>query len=178
VPAAPWPIEIRDESGIERLKGEATGQPSGVLSASVTLTNAEIKALPTTPISIVAAPGAGKMIVPVFGYVLSDLTTAYSGIDANTEVPNIWLSSVPSPNYLIPFVDDDSPLTVLTTLLTTTNEFRAQRHPSDARAAPVAERLQPARRRAVADRAASAGGLVRGRARDADSTTRGRCASG
>jgi hypothetical protein len=102
------------------------GSSSAVLSASVTLTNAQIKALPTTSISIVAAPGAGKMIVPVVGYVLSDLTTAYSGIDANTEVPNIWLSSVPSPNYLIPFVDDDSPLTVLTTLLTTTNEFGAQ----------------------------------------------------
>jgi hypothetical protein len=44
-----------------------------------TLTSNEIKALRATPIELVAAPGAGYMIVPVFGFIKyhGDGATAY-----------------------------------------------------------------------------------------------------
>src|SRR6185295_18778494 len=45
--------------------------PSGgsVLTATVTLTSAQIKALHATPIQLVAAPGSGKAIVVLYGYL-------------------------------------------------------------------------------------------------------------
>lgn len=35
------------------------------MKAELTLTDAQVKALSTTPITLIAAPGAGKMIVPI-----------------------------------------------------------------------------------------------------------------
>lgn len=50
--------------------------PSGVLSTvSGALTNAQIKALHATPIQIVAAPGVGKILVPV----MLSITMTYGG---------------------------------------------------------------------------------------------------
>lgn len=40
------------------------------------LTDAEIKALPTTAITLVASPGAGRAIIPRFGFLLVDSATA------------------------------------------------------------------------------------------------------
>ena len=49
--------------------------------ATALLDDAEIKALPTTAIEIVAAPGAGKVIYPLFVTLKATLTAAYTGID-------------------------------------------------------------------------------------------------
>lgn len=93
-------------------------------SDPVTLTSAEIKALPGTDVELVAAPGAGKMIVPQAAYLVSDFASAYSGIDANTEYPAIWVSHTTRPIYLAELIDDpDGPQSLLTTFLTGTNEF-------------------------------------------------------
>ena len=52
---------------------------TGVLkSASVTLTNAQMLALRATPITVVAAPGAGKWNQILGGYLVFDYTGAYT----------------------------------------------------------------------------------------------------
>lgn len=47
-----------------------------------TLTNAQIKALPTTPITLIAAPGSGKRIVPIKGVWRAVIVAAYTNINA------------------------------------------------------------------------------------------------
>lgn len=53
-----------------------------VKQASITLTDAQIKALPTTPVEIVAAPGAGKLLVSLYDLLSFDWTADYTNIDS------------------------------------------------------------------------------------------------
>ncbi len=65
-------------------------RPTGVRLRAVTLvlTNAQIKALRATPLTIVQAPGAGKVILPVMAYV----GLVYGGTNAFTGAANDNLS--------------------------------------------------------------------------------------
>jgi hypothetical protein len=69
-----------DEETIRRWISENSPSPDGssLLSATVELTDAQIKALPATRIQLIAAPGVGKMILPVSAMVILS-GGAYSG---------------------------------------------------------------------------------------------------
>jgi hypothetical protein len=54
--------------------------------ADVTITSAQLLALNATPISIIAAPGAGKAIIPLGVIAYKAAGTAYSGIAAGEDL--------------------------------------------------------------------------------------------
>lgn len=51
--------------------------------ARVVLTDAQIKALPTTAITLIAAPGAGLTSVPIAYYLVMKAAASYTNINAN-----------------------------------------------------------------------------------------------
>ncbi len=66
---------------------DPAGGGGGAISvATVTLTNAQIKALPTTPVTVVAAPGAGFELVPIHATLHMDWAADYTNIDAAAQV--------------------------------------------------------------------------------------------
>lgn len=48
--------------------------------ATITLTHAQIKALPTTPVQIVVAPGAGAVVLLVAAMLRSNFAVAYTNV--------------------------------------------------------------------------------------------------
>jgi len=63
------------------------GGGGSLLSATVTLTNAQIKALPTTAIEVVANPGATRFIVPISAVLIANTTAgAYTNINAAAQL--------------------------------------------------------------------------------------------
>jgi hypothetical protein len=78
----------------------------------VTLTNAQIKALPTTPITLVAAQGANTRVVPVLLDCQSDFSAAaYTNISADAYAWVKWSGGSAASNYLAN--DSTIPLTLL-----------------------------------------------------------------
>jgi predicted RecA/RadA family phage recombinase len=72
-----------------RLSGPVTSaaSPDIVSSTVVTISSAELLALNATPKELIAAPGAGKAIVPVDAELFLDFnTTAYGGIAAGEDL--------------------------------------------------------------------------------------------
>jgi hypothetical protein len=81
------------------------GGGGGVLSvASVKLTNAQVLALPTTPVQLVAAPGAGKVLIPFLAVFYLDWTADYTNIDAHA-VLKVGYSPTGSLTFLVAFVE-------------------------------------------------------------------------
>jgi|PlaIllAssembly_1097288.scaffolds.fasta_scaffold11355_5 hypothetical protein len=95
-------------SGGTTSQGDTPAESGAVLSATVALTSQQFKSLLATPVEIVAAPGAGKLIVPlqmithlryggVSTFTWSDqgeaLGLVYDGLDTGQ---SIWQGSIGS----------------------------------------------------------------------------------
>jgi len=73
-------VKLREANGSEG----GGGGDSLILSATVTFTDAQIKAFPSNYLQVVAAPGAGKYIMPVYAtFKLDGTAGAYSNVNAN-----------------------------------------------------------------------------------------------
>jgi hypothetical protein len=71
---------VTDPGGTPASKRVSVDRVGLIKQKSVTLNNAQIKALPTTPVTILSAPGAGKLIVPMLAIIDVDVATAFTGI--------------------------------------------------------------------------------------------------
>jgi hypothetical protein len=61
-----------------------------VVRHTVTLTDAQIKALPTTPVETVATPGAGKILLPLSVTYHANFAAAYTNVDPTAAVHVIF----------------------------------------------------------------------------------------
>lgn len=63
--------------------GSGGGGASVLSQATATLTNAQVLALPTTPVQLVAAPGANKTLVPIHAVFALRWTANYANFAAS-----------------------------------------------------------------------------------------------
>ena len=114
-------IATTDADG--ELAWEAPAGGAGILQqATIELTDAQIKVLPTTPVELVEAQGADKIILPVYANLVADFRNgAYTNIGSSfTEL----FLSYQLGNFALILTTDDATGSFFTTLLTTTNIVR------------------------------------------------------
>jgi hypothetical protein len=75
------PVSTAQQTALD-LKANIAG---GIQSASVTLTNAQILALPTTPVVVVAAPGSNFAISVLAAHFVTNYTSVYTNAAATLE---------------------------------------------------------------------------------------------
>lgn len=73
---------VKDPTGTPVDRKANVSDFGAVKVATVELTDAQIKTLPTAPVQIVAAPGSGKMIIPLYGITRFAWTADYTNIAA------------------------------------------------------------------------------------------------
>jgi hypothetical protein len=67
---------------------------------AVTITDAQVKALPTTPITLLADPGAGLIAVPVMVALFSKIITPYTNVNADGYLWAEWSNGDDWSGYL------------------------------------------------------------------------------
>jgi hypothetical protein len=68
------------------ISGDEGTLPLSVVQTVITLTNDQIKALPTTPVEVVASPGANKAIVAIRGLARLEWVADYTNVDVGAEM--------------------------------------------------------------------------------------------
>lgn len=76
---------LLDENGDQIGEG-GDGGSGAILKSTTALTDAQIKALPTTPITLIAAPGASKITFPIAAFLRMHWVADYANIDAGAIV--------------------------------------------------------------------------------------------
>ena len=102
--------------------GDAIGDP-------ISLSNIQIKALPTTPIELVAAPAVGRMLIPIAAILIAHIQAAYTNIDnasgsSPAGFPHLFIGTKDGVGLRLMLVADaiDDGLLGLSELLTTVGD--------------------------------------------------------
>jgi hypothetical protein len=93
-------------------------EPGSLLVATVVLTDAQIKAMPTTPIQVVAAQGSGFAIELLQARLSTALTSAYTNVNADGYIVLRMSGGDEHSAYVLNDSSSGIGLTYLTTLLT------------------------------------------------------------
>lgn len=102
--------------------GSASGAP--ILRASVTLTDAQIKALPTTPITVVAAAGAGTVITPIAWRFIADLSGgAYATVNAAAYFHIRYNGGTDASSYILNAAGTTPAKTMMTDIFVSTTKW-------------------------------------------------------